>query len=222
MGRNVGKRACWAGDNRHVYSKYYTPSTKKERDGQAWLEEKQKRRGVSNCHGIALRRRRRRPTQSSAGNKQLGWISQQKKRKENPCSQRAARLALINNPPPTNNLCAPHTSWSPYRVGKKNKTKTTFAQSFTPKMLVTHVFHSWLSWSEKERAAGNSRRFHFVRVLCIAVAGKQENNNLSRVVRFDQTSWESQRDAVFQLTASRIDDKLHSALLSMPSDFHKN
>jgi hypothetical protein len=79
MGRNVGKRACWAGENRHVYSKYYAVH-KKERDGQAWLEEKKKGGGVSNCHGIVLRRRQ--PTQSSAGNKQLGWISQPKKKKK--------------------------------------------------------------------------------------------------------------------------------------------
>lgn len=122
MGRNVGKRACWAGDNRHVYSKYYTPSTKKERDGQAWLEEKQKRRGVSNCHGIALRRRRRRPTQSSAGNKQLGWISQQKKKgkKTQAASVRPGRRLLIIPHPPT--ICAPHTRLD-LRIGWEKKTK---------------------------------------------------------------------------------------------------
>lgn len=173
MGRNVGKRACWAGENRHVYSKYYAVH-KKERDGQAWLEEKKKRRGVSNCHGIALRRRR--PTQSSAGNKQLGWISQpKKKRKENPCSQRAARSALINNPP-TDQQCVRPTHVLISVSGGKTKLKNK--NNFCPVIHAENVGHTRLPQltvliREKRRATGNSRRFHFVRVLCSCRGNKK-------------------------------------------------
>jgi hypothetical protein len=80
MGRNVGKRACWAGENRHVYSKYYAVH-KKERDGQAWLEEKKKGGGsqivtASHCGGGDPRN----PLLET--NSWAGFPSQKKKKKE--------------------------------------------------------------------------------------------------------------------------------------------
>lgn len=126
-----------------------------------------KRRGVSNCHGIALRRRR--PTQSSAGNKQLGWISQPKKKElENPCSQRAARSALINNPPTDQQCVRPtHVLISVSGGKKKTKKQKQLLPSHSRRKCWSHTSSLVDCLDQrKRRAAGNSRRFNFVRVLC--------------------------------------------------------
>lgn len=150
-----------------------TPSTKRrETDRRGWKRKKKEGGSqivtASYCGGGSPRN----PLLET--NSWAGFPSQKKKgKKTHAASVRPGRRLLII-PPPTNNVCAPHTSWSPYRVEKKQKNKNNFC----PVIHAENVGHTRLPQltvliREKRRATGNSRRFHFVRVLCSCRGNKK-------------------------------------------------
>lgn len=144
-----------------------TPSTKRRKtDRRGWKRNKKE-------GGLKLSRHR---TAAAAAHAILCWKqtagldfpAKKKKELENPCSQRAARSALINNPPTDQQCVRPtHVLISVSGGKKKTKKQKQLLPSHSRRKCWSHTSSLVDCLDQrKRRAAGNSRRFNFVRVLC--------------------------------------------------------